>query len=218
MNAQADGSAAAQGERLPFLVSYRVDADGVLLATGGDWNSFAEEAGAPELRSEFVVGRPLDDFVSGRKTRTVYRALRARITDTGRPVTFPYRCDAPALRRWMMMEMRPLPGGVTLFRTWPTAVEPRRSVQVHGRKKSDGRKALMCGWCKRVALGSAWYEIEDTLAREPLLDHGVSLRVSHGICSRCTEHLDLLTQGAPPEGPPPGRAVDGGRGPAGPVS
>ncbi|MEQ8329208.1 MAG: hypothetical protein RH859_01970 [Longimicrobiales bacterium] len=194
MNAQADGSAAAQDDRLPFLVSYRVDAEGVLVATGGDWTAFAEEAGAPELRSDLVVGRPLDDFVSGRKTRAVYRALRERITDTGRPVTFPYRCDAPELRRWMTMEMRPLPGGQTLFRTWPTAVESRPAAPVGHRKGSKGRRLLMCGWCKRVVLGSAWYEIEDALARSPLHDGATSLRVNHGICARCRTDLDRWTE------------------------
>ncbi|MEQ8329209.1 MAG: hypothetical protein RH859_01975 [Longimicrobiales bacterium] len=178
-------------------VTYRVDAEGVILDTGDGWDSFAEAGGAPHLLHDSVVGRRLDDFLGHATTRAIYRMLRERVRGTGRPVTFPYRCDAPGLRRWMTMEMQPQPDGGTLFRTWPDQVEERPPVPVTGGPASgdaaDGHLLLMCGWCKRVKEDQdSWWEIEDAMARPPLVDALPLVWITHGMCLDCEARMQRI--------------------------
>lgn len=185
---------AADAGLLRTAVSYTVDADGVIVATGEGWAAFAEAADAHHLHPEGVVGRRLDDFLSHPTTRLVYRALSDRIHAAGRPVTFPFRCDAPDVRRWMTMEMRPLEDGGTHYRVWPETLDPRAPVPVTGGPPS-GVQLVMCGWCNRVASGPTWCEIEEAMARPPLSNAGEPPLISHGMCEECESRMERLIDG-----------------------
>ncbi|HXG86783.1 MAG TPA: hypothetical protein VNJ02_00490 [Vicinamibacterales bacterium] len=90
------------------VVSYRIDEYDSIAALGDDWVSFAIANDAPHLAD--VTGRSLWDFVSDSTTRQVYRRLLARVRH-GHTIRFSYRCDAPLLKRFMQMTMRPAPAG-----------------------------------------------------------------------------------------------------------
>jgi hypothetical protein len=50
----------------------------------------------------------------------------------------------------------------------------------------------MCGWCKRVAIGDAWMEVEDAVSELRLFERKVLPDISHGICPDCLESTTSL--------------------------
>lgn len=106
----------------PARLTYRIDRGDVIAAVDDAWAPFARANEAPHLAD--VLGRPLWDYVSDDTTRQVYRDLLARVR-AGHDVTFPYRCDAPALRRFMRMTMRPAPERGVVFESDVIRTEAR---------------------------------------------------------------------------------------------
>jgi hypothetical protein len=79
-------------------IRYRIDAGDRISGVSDSWSPFALANDGIELARP-LVGRAIWDFISGVTTRAVYLELFARVRH-GRAVTFPYRCDSPALRRF----------------------------------------------------------------------------------------------------------------------
>lgn len=100
-DAQADGDAAVASW-------YLLDAQDRIEAVSPDWDRFAlRNNGAGALAAQ-VLGRPLQDFLSGDATRMFLAAAIEAARITGRPRALPYRCDAPDRQRQLEMVLRPL--------------------------------------------------------------------------------------------------------------
>lgn len=165
-------------------VTYRIDVNDVIIAVGDDWAAFARRNNAPALDAD-TIGRSLWDFVEGDTTRFVYRALLARVR-SGQSITFGYRCDAPALRRYMQMTMRPVGEGGVEFESTTVRVEPRAPViATAAAPHTDGPLVRMCSWCNRVEYGGTWGELE--AAAEPLGLFAATdpPLITHAMCPSC---------------------------------
>lgn len=57
----------------------------------------------------------------------------------------------------------------------------------------------MCSWCKKVALGGQWHEVEDAVRTLNLFSSHELPRISHGMCPTCAAGFHLLEQGEAPE-------------------
>ena len=90
------------------LYVHRIDRDDVIVFLDDEWKGFARENGAAGLAD--IAGRSLWDFVVGADVRDVYRQMLDRVREDGGSIGFPFRCDAPALRRFLEMEIVPAPG------------------------------------------------------------------------------------------------------------
>jgi hypothetical protein len=87
---------------------YRVDADDIICYVDPHMVSFAKENGAPHLTLNALVGQPLFGFIAGLETRHLSEVLMERVREYQRVVEVPFRCDAPAYRRFMRLRISPL--------------------------------------------------------------------------------------------------------------
>ena len=167
-------------ERLTYLIDRR----DVITAVSEGWAPFARANGAPRL--EDVLGRSLWDYVVDDTTRQMYRDLSARVRD-GHQVAFPYRCDAPSLRRFMRMTMRQAPDRGVVFDSVVERTEARpRAPLVSGPPPgSSGVIVRVCSWCRRVHVRETWQEVEAAVEALGLFAGGPEPALSHGMCEDC---------------------------------
>jgi len=166
------------------LVSYQIDGRDRIETVSASWEPFATSNGGASAATE-VVGHSLWDFVVDDTTRHVYRDLLDRVR-SGRTVSFEYRCDSPALRRFMRMTMTPGSDGAVTFDSLTVRTEPRPEVPLLTRSDTaPGDLLRVCGWCKRVAVGDAWLEVEQAVNELGLLAGPPPAGITHGMCPAC---------------------------------
>lgn len=90
---------------LPGDVEYTVSASDTIIAVNDEWTAFAASNDGGALLPPTILGRSLWDFIADRTTILIYRRLFERIRAGAEPVRFGFRCDAPALRRWLEMSI-----------------------------------------------------------------------------------------------------------------
>jgi hypothetical protein len=151
------------------------------------WLAFARENGATGLTSESVLGRPLWEFIAGRDVAALFRILLGEVRDRQREVSLPFRCDAPAVRREMELELAPLPGGGVEFRSHLTVRTPREPVALLDAKVARAHWHLpICSWCKRIEVAAGdWKDTEAGVRALGLLSGASMPRLLHTICPGC---------------------------------
>jgi hypothetical protein len=134
------------------ICAFDIDAAGDLVVVDDGWCSFARDNGAPALADRAALyGRRLLAFISEPTTRSIYEALITRVIATGEAVRVPFRCDAPAFRRWLELEMTPRVEGGVRFTTRQLRGEPREPPLVVDAGAPAGAPLVrMCSWCKGV--------------------------------------------------------------------
>lgn len=176
-------------------VLYQVNAGDLIVSIGADWVRFAEANEAAHL-TDNVIGRPLWDFVSGATTRHVYRELLGRAR-AGRTISFDYRCDSPALRRFMRMTIIARSDGAVAFDSVTTRIEarvPPLPSLISGTVIEP--VVRMCGWCKRVEVSPSWDDLEIAVERLGLLTLADPPSISHGMCPDCYDRIMKDADGA----------------------
>ena len=169
------------------LCRYRTDAGGRLVFVDDGWCAFARENDAPQYAvRDGLYGRDLLSFISEPTTRLIYSALMQRVLERQHTIALPFRCDAPAIRRWLEMQMGPAEGGVE-FKTREIRVEARRPLLSFTRVAADGDAMVrMCSWCKQLELdGGRWVEAEDAVTAMQLFGDRAVPALTHGICPSC---------------------------------
>jgi hypothetical protein len=170
-------------------VVYRINDRDEIVFVNPQWDVFAAANDGERAVSARVLGRSLWDFVSDSGTRQLYRDLLVRARTRG-PLRFNYRCDSPALRRVMEMELVPAPGGGVEFRSRALTVEPRppQALLDPGADRG-GVLVRVCGWCKKVAVGGTWVEVDRAVTALGLLEHVPVPSLTHGICGDCLDGM-----------------------------
>jgi hypothetical protein len=107
-------------------------------------------------------------------------------------VELPFRCDGPAVRREMDIEIAAQSAGrFVLFSARLRSEERRDEFQpllAPETPRGDGL-LTMCGWCDRFLLDGEWVEVEEAAARLGLFKRSELPAISHGVCPDCTEML-----------------------------
>jgi hypothetical protein len=167
-----------------------------LIVIGADeaFGRFATENGAPELAPPTCLGRSLLACIADRTTAHICRRLFERVRIRGTPVTFPIRCDSPALRRYLRITIARRPGSFlvrsTVDRTEARA--PQELLDVP--RNDDGTLLTMCGWCKRIDVHGAWWEVEDAVNELGLFGRSVLPAITHGMCQQCHDQIIQLIE------------------------
>ncbi len=113
-----------------------------------------------------------------------------RVRQHGRAVSIPFRCDGPAVRRFMELQMERCDRGRVRLVGRLLREEPRDRVPMldaavdHG----DGSVA-MCPWCKLVAVEDRWLEVESAVRELDLFESQHLPRIEHRVCSQCSVRL-----------------------------
>jgi hypothetical protein len=163
------------------------------------WTAFALENSGHHLMPEAVVGKVLWELDPG--SRALYGPLLSVVRTGQRPIVVPFRCDSPARRRWLQMELLPMAGAAVQFRSRTLRSSARRPVALIDLKTPRSAQLIvMCSWCKAVQVGTAWLEVEAAMQRLRLLEQRVLPHVTHGICPACvTTVMRAATDEAVPE-------------------
>jgi hypothetical protein len=191
-------------------VQYRVNDRDEIVFVNEAWGPFATANGDQRLATAEVLGRPLWEFISDPTTRHLYRDILARVRG-GVPVRFTFRCDSPACRRLLEMQVAGEPGGGAEFRTRVLSEvgrEPQPLLEPD--RPHSGEFVRMCGWCKKVDLGGRWAEVEEAVSHLGLIDRLLLPQLTHGVCEDCYARMVETLRG-PGGHTEPGAAPDPAR-------
>lgn len=165
-------------------VAYRIDRDDRIVAVNDAWRAFAAENGSAGL-ADSIVGQALWESIAGSTVRQVYRSLLTRVR-TGHVVRFPFRCDAPTLRRDMRLTMTAQPDGAVDFVSELMDARPRPALLLPRRVTIRS-----CAWCCRVWTPAGWTEVEDAVYAVDLFRwDDDSPTITHGICDDCRRSVE----------------------------
>ena len=182
---------------MPPRACYAIDADDRIVWTDAGFADLARGYGMPDLASA-AAGRPLLDFVAGERPRDLQKVLigRARASASGEPLELRYRCDAPDMRRFAVLQVAARPDDSVVFATWFESTEDRPyQPLLDPRAPHDAVATVrLCAWCNRVDAGDGWQEVEDITATADARPPAVE----HGLCEIC----ELLLTARRPEGGP----------------
>jgi hypothetical protein len=170
---------------------YSINSSDNIVAVGGDWDQLALENNSPsDLLSANIHNRSFWEFVSGDALQHVYRSLMSTVR-TGRTLDFVFRCDSPALRRFLKLRMVPgADDGIDFF-TETLRTEPRGFQHVFdaNAQRTDGL-VVACSWCNKLQTGSdLWQEPEDAVEALSLFETQLVPELSHGMCEPCYESV-----------------------------
>jgi hypothetical protein len=100
---------------------------------------------------------------------------------------------APLVRRFL--ELTITPRGNSGFLVASTTIRSERCPAVallaSDRPHSEAPLSV-CGWCRRVDLGSRWCEAEEALSVLRLFEHDLLPLVTHGMCEACYDRVNAM--------------------------
>ena len=182
-------------------LSYTLDGTDRIVAIAGDWDRFALANGGEAIIERRIIGRPLDEFITGDITRMFVRTMLMSARTTQRRIQRPYRCDSPELRRFMEMTILPGDGGqVEVVHRLIRSEVCRYPLPVAAaRARSLTPPIKRCSVCNRIRLGQTWQEIDEAVSRGRL-PQAVSpgLTVVFGVCPECLEQRGICLADAAP--------------------
>ncbi|MBM3820010.1 MAG: hypothetical protein FJW14_13470 [Acidimicrobiia bacterium] len=171
--------------------AYELDADLRIIWVDARWSEFAIANHAPELASPpWPLGQSALACVADSTSAMLYERLFQRVLRTRTSIALPFRCDAPARRRYLNLVIEPrTPAGLRVETTL-TRTEERPAVALLEPNAPRGGDLLrMCGWCKSVDVAGRWCEVEDAVAEMRMFERGCLPPVTHGICPQCKERV-----------------------------
>jgi hypothetical protein len=182
-------------------VRYRLNDRDEIVYANEAWDRFAGANDGGHLVATSILRCSLWDFVSDLTTRELYRDILARVRG-GCAVRFPFRCDAPALRRSMLMDVSPGPDGEVEFltRVLSEDARPRQNLLDVCLTRS-GELIRMCGWCKKVEILGVWVEVETAVTRLRLFERPILPPLTHTICVGCLADMKGLLSATDRPGP-----------------
>jgi hypothetical protein len=168
-------------------VVYHVDPEGRITSVNDRWDAFARANGGTAVLSAAVIGRRAANFIAGNETRYLFDLIIRHAITSGRPVTAPFRCDGPAVRRRMQLTVTLEGPGDIVFRSRMLAEEPRRPIAwLESRTRKERAPLLrVCSWCNRGEIAGRWAELEEVIAAYGLFDAARVPDITHGLCVDC---------------------------------
>lgn len=167
-------------------LSYTLDSRDRIVAVGGDWDGFARDNDGSDVLARTVIGRRLEEFITGDATRMFVRTMLMSARTLKRSIRRPYRCDSPQWRRLMEMTIVPLAQEMLEVRHHQLHAEPlpytMAITAVTSTAASDFVKR--CSICNRIRAGKVWSEVDAAVLDGRLAPTG-TLRVIYGVCPDC---------------------------------
>ncbi|MBK8578235.1 MAG: hypothetical protein IPN78_08210 [Candidatus Accumulibacter sp.] len=169
-------------------LSYTLDASNAIIAVSGDWDRVALDNGGEQIISRRIIGRRLDDFITGDVTLMFVRTMLMSARTLKYVIRRPYRCDSPQLKRSMEMTIVPRAQGVLEVCHRQLRSEPYRYPLAFKSTASGAAANFIkrCSICNRVRVGQTWSEVDDAVRAGRLpRDAGATLMVVYGVCPEC---------------------------------
>jgi len=182
-------------------VVYRVDARDRLVWVNEAWHRFARVNDGAHLASDTIFGRDLWSLIGGDQTTVLlYSLLLERVRASGRPVTLPFRCDGPGVRRLMLMNLEPLPHDGVEFRVDTVATSARRPVALFdARTRHASIVVSVCTMCARIDVGEhGWLDVEAASTYHRALTRPWPPTRGSTLCPTCLDDVGQALGGAAP--------------------
>ncbi|MCB1174596.1 MAG: hypothetical protein KDK39_13580 [Leptospiraceae bacterium] len=173
-------------------IRYDLDDQDRIVALGGPWDSFALENDGPQVQSDLIRGRPIWSFVTGELTRMWLQTVFQLVRSQKQPITRPYRCDSPHLRRFMQMRIQSGPAGKLSIYHDILRIE-QRSQPVYIHYELDEQEISFrarCSFCNRVKQGQHWMEPDAANAHPER-----TITVTSSVCPDCQGDLQQIGAG-----------------------
>lgn len=166
---------------------YHIDQDDIISYVDPAWDSFAESNLAKSLSASVVINQNIFDYVSEWECRHVYQNLFKHVRECGKSVDFPFRCDAPDKRRYMIMRINLLSDNGIELVSCLIKEEKRSLVPLLDSRVSRTKNLVkMCSWCKKVEIDDDnWVEPEEAIRILHLFDTPLMPQLTHGMCQAC---------------------------------
>jgi hypothetical protein len=152
-------------------VVYQIDRRDVIVFINDRFRDFAVQNQAPSVAD--CLGQPLWSFIADWDTKAIYQLVVDRVRREQIAPRFSFRCDSPAQRRFMEMEIGLIAEDRVEFRCRMDRIESRTSVNPASIKNVLRVEELvrMCSWCTRIQHASGnWHEIEESNRGPELID------------------------------------------------
>ncbi len=168
---------------------YRIDQDDVIRFVDQNWLQFALENDSPHLTYDTVVGTSLWSYVTDAETVQIYKAMFNRVRNDQITVSVPYRCDSPDCRRYLHLEIHPLPDEHIEFHSHLLREEKRKRQPLLDPSYSRSEEYLrMCSWCKKIYLpDQTWEDVEKAVTALNLFELSHIPQITHAICPTCID-------------------------------
>jgi hypothetical protein len=148
---------------------YTVDESNRIIDVDDDWDaSVARAAGTAALMRARIVGRALEDFMTGDATKMFVRAALDAARLRGETRVWPYRCDTPDERRRYDMVICPQDDGMVKVEHRLVSAEPRaRPRRLPAAQVLMGWRCSQCLAVRHVGT-DAWVEgdVDGLLAQD----------------------------------------------------
>jgi uncharacterized CHY-type Zn-finger protein len=170
-------------------VIYHIDNEGRIVYLSDEWQAFADENQASTLTPNHVLNKHLNDFIADKKCRQLYDLLIDAARTSHRTIQFPYRCDSPAKRRFMNMEITQLDQCTTQLTSCVEREESRETVPLLDSSiERTSEFIVICGMCKKIRISSdEWLEVEKAIERLGLFNAEYLPQLTQSLCYECLE-------------------------------
>ena len=174
------------------VFEYKIDRHDAITDVDEDFRSFAVENGADSLASDSIIGQTLWEHIEGKETRHLYRLMLQRIRKTGGRLRVPYRCDSPDCRRFMELEIYPLPDQKIGFTSRIVKQELQEPVDLFSSSADRSEEFLgVCSWRKRMRVeGVGSVEVDKGVAELDLFEMARLPQLMHSICPDCLQSVE----------------------------
>lgn len=172
-------------------ISYRIDKNNHICWVSDNWLEFAAQNDAEESCAPAnILGRPLIEFIDDMSTAALYDTIIKHVRNSRRSISFPFRCDAPEVRRFLQFEVVPLSNGLIEFRSSLRWEEHRLEIPLLRPliDRSD-ETILICSVCNKGKVKDQWYEIEVAIDMLKLEEMSKLPMLTHGYCQECFDEV-----------------------------
>ena len=169
------------------VICYTVDSLDRIVAIAPGWDEFASaNEGTEALRAE-CLGKSLWTFIRGPEVAKLYQLIMARVRSSQTPAEFPYRCDSPAMKRFLLMRLEPHADGSVTFTSRIEREEPKATLKLPAWQRPLPVPAFImrCSVCNRFLLNQEWTDISTLLCGEAAIQEADSVRFVHTVCGQC---------------------------------
>ena len=175
-------------------ICYRIDENNLISWLSDNWLEFAAMNDAGESCAPTnILGKPLIEFIEDESTAALYDTIIKHVRKKDQTINFPFRCDAPEIRRFLQFEVVPLPNGYIEFRSYLKKEEHRLSVPLLLPLIDRSSEMLsICSVCNKAEVDDQWYEIEEAINMLNLGEVSKPPALTHGYCQDCFEEVMSL--------------------------
>ncbi len=174
---------------------YRVDANDKIVSVNDAFLAFGDENSLPDARPEAFIGKSIWDFITDHTTRHLYQVAFDQVRRLQKSIALPFRCDSPAQRRHMRIQISCMTQGALQATSWIVHIEDTTRKPLLETPPSHGDELLkMCSWCKRVLVKDQWLDLEDAVDILSLFSGGKLPNISHCACQPCASEVKQILE------------------------